>query len=49
MDAALALAPDGSWVAPAEWVGQGGALDGFRGSPWYGMFPQGRADQAGVA
>ncbi len=39
MIAAFALAPNGSWAAPAEWVGQRGALDGTRGNPWYGLFP----------
>ncbi len=40
MDEAFAQTQDGCWAAPAGWVRQGGALDGTRGNPWYGLFPQ---------
>ena len=38
MVAAFAQTQDGRGVAPARWVGQGGAFDGTRGNPWYGLF-----------
>ena len=55
----FSLDPDGGWIAPTGWVGQGGSLDGTRINPWYGLFPQswlegggesaGGAEQAGAA
>jgi hypothetical protein len=44
---AFLLDQDGGWVAPAEWVGQGGSLDGTRINPWYGLFPQEWLDGGG--